>query len=216
MSNKLWLAPLALACGASFASADTLYMQDGRRIQGELLSMNANGTIVFDQTANGVRVPGNRNGARRIRIDRDDVRRIDFTDDADDGSFFGDDSDNDTGYPGVVRDIVVRSDQAWTDTGIRVRAGEVFRIEADGFVRWGPNRNDDPNGQANSPYNANRPLPSRAGGALIGRIGNGAPFFVGSGMQSFRAGTVGELYLGVNDDFLRDNTGSFRVTVTPR
>ena len=65
----------------------------------------------------------------------------------------------------------------------------------------------------NSPYNSSRPIPNRAGGALIGRIGNGAPFFIGSGVQSFRAGTSGRLYLGINDDYLPDNSGSFRVIV---
>jgi hypothetical protein len=56
-------------------------------------------------------------------------------------------------------------------------------------------------------------MPSRAGGALIGRIGNGAPFYVGEGNTSFRAGNSGRLFLGVNDDYLRDNSGSFRVRV---
>ena len=49
---------------------------------------------------------------------------------------------------------------------------------------------------------------------LIGRIGNGQPFFVGTGMQSFRAGTTGRLYLGVNDDYVQDNSGSFRVMIS--
>jgi PA-IL-like protein len=211
--KKLWLVPLALACGAAYASPDTLYMEDGRRIRGELISAN-NSVIVFSQD------DGNFSQARRIRVNRADVSRIDFTDG--DNSYYGDD-DIATTAPGrwgnrngTGRDILVRGDQAWTDTGVRLSSGETFRIDASGFVNWGPNRNDDPNGEASSPYNANRPLPNRAGGALIARIGNGQPFFVGSGMQSFRASTSGPLYLGINDDFLRDNSGSFRVIVNPR
>ena len=209
--KKLWLVPLALACGAAYASPDTLYMEDGRRIRGELISAN-NSVIVFNQD------DGNFTRARRVRVNRADVTRIDFTDDQ---TYYGDDDLSTTapgrwGSGGVARDIVVRADQAWTDSGVRLRAGETFRIDATGTVNWGPSRSDDPNGEASSPYNANRPLPNRAGGALIARVGNGEPFFVGSGMQSFRASTSGPLYLGINDDYLRDNSGSFRVVVNPR
>ena len=209
--NKLWLAPLALVCGAASASPDTLYMENGRRIRGELISAN-NSVIIFSQD------DGNFTRARRIRVNRADVARIDFTDNND--TYYGDD---DLGTPSSGpfygsgrdgRDILVRADQRWTDSGVRLRAGETFRIDASGSVNWGPSRSDDPNGEVNSPYNANRPLPNRAGGALIARIGNGEPFFVGSGMQSFRASTSGPLYLGINDDYLQDNSGSFRVVVT--
>lgn len=206
--KKLWIVPLALVCGAAYASPDTLYMEDGRRIRGELISAN-NSVIVFNQD------DGNFSRARRVRVNRADVTRIDFTDD--DNTYFGDDDLPTTspGYPyGNGRDIMVRADQAWTDSGVRLRSGETFRIDARGSVSWGPSRNDDPNGEIGSPYNANRPLPNRAGGALIARVGNGEPFFVGSGLQSFRASTSGPLYLGINDDFVRDNSGSFRVTVT--
>jgi hypothetical protein len=202
--KRLWLAPLALACSAAYASPDTLYMENGRRIQGEMVSANAS-VIVFNQD------DGTFSRARRIRVNRADVTRIDFTDDG----IFDDDATTPGGV-GSTGDVLVRADRTWTDTGIRLRAGETFRVDASGFVNWGPSRSDDPDGEANSPYNANRPLPNRAGGALIGRIGNGQPFFVGAGMQSFRASTSGPLYLGINDDYLGDNSGSFRVFVSPR
>jgi hypothetical protein len=204
--KKLWLAPLALFCGAASASPDTLYMENGRRIQGELVSANSN-TIVFMQD------DGNFTRARRVRFNKADVARIDFTDS--DG-YYGDD-DFPTSGPfgsGGGRDILVSAGQRWTDTGIRLRAGETFRIDASGYINWGPNRSDDANGEVNSPYNANRPMPNRPGGALIARVGNGAPFFVGSGTQSFRASASGPLYLGINDDYLGDNSGSFRVMVS--
>jgi hypothetical protein len=201
--KKLWLAPLALLVGAASATPDTLYMENGRRIQGELVSANGN-TIVFMQD------DGNFSRARRVRVNKADVARIDFNDN---GGFFGDD-DIGTGNSGTDRDITVPANQRWTDTGLRLRAGETFRIDASGFINWGPNRSDDPNGEVNSPYNSNRPLPNRAGGALIARVGNGVPFFVGTGTQSFRASTSGPLYLGINDDYLQDNSGSFRVFVT--
>jgi hypothetical protein len=209
--KKLWLVPLAMAFGAAYASPDTLYMENGRRIRGELISANGS-TIVFNQN------DGNFGNARRIRVNRADVARIDFT--SDDGTYYGDnDLGTGSGRYGVYgsgRDIEVRGDQRWTDSGVRLRAGDTFRIDASGFINWGPNRSDDANGEVNSPYNANRPLPSRAGGALIARIGNGEPFFVGTGTQSFRASNSGPLYLGINDDYLQDNSGSFHVVVNAR
>jgi hypothetical protein len=210
--KKLWLAPLVLVWGAAYASPDTLIMEDGRRIRGEIVSMSR-GVIVFDQD------DGALTRTRRIRVNEQDVRRINLrdNDDFDDrGSVYRDDSDVYTGGygSGFGQDIMVRADRSWTDTGLTVRAGDVFRIDASGYINWGPNRSDDPNGEYSSPYNANRPLPNRAGGALIGRIGNGQPFFVGSGTQSFRAANSGRLYLGINDDYLQDNSGSFRVMIS--
>lgn len=207
--KKLWLAPLALACGAATATPDTVVMEDGRQIRGELVSVN-NTWVVFNQDN------GYNTRARRVRLNRADVVRIDFTDAVDD--VYRDDGDvytPGTGYgTGFDRDVTVRGDRSWTDTGITVRAGDVFRVDSSGYINWGPNRSDDANGEVNSPYNSGRPIPNRAGGALIGRIGNGAPFFIGAGVQSFRAGTAGRLYLGINDDYLGDNTGSFRVMVS--
>jgi hypothetical protein len=59
------------------------------------------------------------------------------------------------------------------------------------------------------------PLSNALAGALIGRIGNSAPFGVGNQRQ-ITAPATGELFLGVNDDYLDDNTGEFRVRVSVR
>jgi hypothetical protein len=47
---------------------------------------------------------------------------------------------------------------------------------------------------------------------MIGRIDNGAPFFIGN-RRNVRAPSSGRLYLSVNDDYLEDNSGEFRVMV---
>jgi hypothetical protein len=206
--NKLWLAPLAVVLAAPAASPDTLVMDDGRRIEGELISINRT-VVVFEQDDGAI------SGARRIRVDRNTVRRITF-EDRYVGVGVGDDDNYTPGRVGTVglgQDVIVRSDQVWTDTGVSLRAGEQFRLDATGTINWGSGRVDGPSGEMSSPYNANRPMPNRAGGALIGRVGNGEPFYVGPGQTSFRASTTGRLYLGVNDDYLRDNSGSFRVSV---
>ena len=101
----------------------------------------------------------------------------------------------------------------WFDTGIDVRANQGIRFQASGKVRWGPGRQDGPEGEKNSPHNANRPIPSRPAAALIGRIGDDSPFFIGNDSVPIRARSSGRLYLMINDDVLEDNSGSFRVVV---
>ena len=60
-----------------------------------------------------------------------------------------------------------------------------------------------------------RPLPSALAGALIGRIGNGAPFGIGN-QTLVPMPATGELFLGVNDDEVGDNSGGFVVDVRPQ
>jgi hypothetical protein len=84
-------------------------------------------------------------------------------------------------------------------------------------VRWGGGngrRRDGPAGEANSPSNHLRPIPDRPAAALIGKIGDREDvFFIGADSGPFRARESGRLYLGINDDWLEDNTGSLRVNV---
>ena len=92
----------------------------------------------------------------------------------------------------------------------------MLRITSTGTVRLSGNGND----QA-TPAGANRradqaPLPFYPAGALIARISNGTPFFIGDGTNVERVNAAGRLYLSVNDDHLGDNSGSFRVTITIR
>ena len=112
--------------------------------------------------------------------------------------------------------ISVPARQAWTDTGIDVRTGDVVRFSAEGTVLRGPGQDDGPAGEMNSPMNDRRPVPSRPAGALIGRIGTSPSdvFFIGNDRGSFRVRTSGRLYLGVNDQYYADNSGSFEVRVS--
>jgi len=46
-------------------------------------------------------------------------------------------------------------------------------------------------------------------------VGDGdAPFFAGSDRGPYEMRGSGRLYLGVNDDYLQDNSGTFRVVVS--
>ena len=62
-------------------------------------------------------------------------------------------------------------------------------------------------------FSLGRPMPNRSGGALIGRVGGSEPFLIGDERGPIRMRESGRLSLGVNDDFLEDNRGSFRVTI---
>ncbi len=62
-------------------------------------------------------------------------------------------------------------------------------------------------------YRENVPMPSAPVGALIGRINQGEPFFVGNRAE-FIVPEDGVLWLGVNDLWRDDNTGGLVVRVT--
>jgi hypothetical protein len=51
-------------------------------------------------------------------------------------------------------------------------------------------------------------------GALIARVGNGAPFLVASNTSPIAMPANGRLQLGINDDHHADNTGQFSVGIT--
>jgi hypothetical protein len=200
------------------ARADTLVLRDGSRVDGTIVSIR-DGIVEFDARRGF-------SGRERVRVDRDEVVRIEFdrrTDDRPDNNFRDTDRrDNDRGdsrdarRPSGLREREVSVDSwlGWKDTGVEVRGGQTVYFSASGRVRWGPNRQDGPAGERNSPRNDARPIPGRPAAALIGRIGDSNEFFfIGEEQGAIRMRSSGRLYLGVNDDYLKDNTGSFRVTV---
>jgi len=189
--------------------ADTIVMRDGRRVDGDLIAVRE-GVIEFD----GRR--GFFGGHERMRIDRHDVSAIELSDYGRSTSDRDAHERYDRARPSGMREREVNVDSwlSWKDTGIDLRAGQTIYFEASGRVRWGPNRQDGPEGEHNSPHNASRPIPNRPAAGLIGRVGDANEcFFIGDEKGAIRVRSSGRLYLGVNDDYLKDNTGSFRVTV---
>ncbi len=205
MIPQRWIARSAMVLVLSAGvQADTLYLRDGSRVQGELISVR-NGTVEFEER------PGY-GGGRTLRFDRDEIVRIEFETARRPGSggneFLG------GGRPSGMRErqTIVSADVAWNDTGIDVRAGQTIYFEAQGQVRWGKDRRDGPAGERNSPSNPGRPMGNRNAAALVGKIGNDL-FFIGDETGPLRMRSAGRLYLGVNDDVLTDNSGNFRVVV---
>ena len=112
-------------------SADTLYLRNGQRIEGELVSVR-NDTIEFEERRNY--------GSGRLRrFDRDEVARIEFD------NWGGGNSDTSDRPAGMrERQVTVSADTDWNDAGIDVRSGQTVYFEATGQVRWGKDRRDGP------------------------------------------------------------------------
>lgn len=205
MNPQRWIA------GATFVmvltvtvQADTLYLRDGSRIQGELIGVR-NGIIEFEERRGY-------GGGRTLRFDRDEVVRVEFENTRRGGSDF-----LTGGRPSGMRErqVIVSADAPWNDAGIDVRSGQTIYFEAQGQVRWGRDRRDGPAGERNSPSNPNRPMGNRNAAALIGKVGDSSTdyFFIGDDTGPIRMRSSGRLYLGINDDVLDDNSGNFRVVV---
>lgn len=110
--------------------------------------------------------------------------------------------------------IAVSPRQAWTPTGLTVRKGEVLTFNTTGEVQLSNDTSDVATsaGAKSGRYAPNAPMPRILAGALIGRIGNAAPFPIGN-QTSLAMPAAGQLFLGINDDGLSDNQGEFRVDV---
>lgn len=109
--------------------------------------------------------------------------------------------------------ITVQANQPWTSTGRTVRRGQMLSFTSTGEIQLSDDANDlaDANGSKTARYAAASPMPRVLAGALIGRIGNGAPFAVGN--QTIAAPASGVLYLGVNDNTHADNKGNYQVVI---
>jgi hypothetical protein len=202
MKRRIAAVSLLVLVGGAMASADTLVLTNGRRVQGELLGVYGR-EIEFEERSGGRRI---------IRVPRNEIARIEFLDDPSGNR----PPDELPGIPRGMRErqVNVSAREAWTDTGIDVRNGQQIYFQSNGEVRWGPSRRDGAGGERNSPYNAGRPLPDRPGAALIARVGERDVFFIGAEQGPFRVRGNGRLFLGINDDVLTDNSGALRVTVS--
>lgn len=110
--------------------------------------------------------------------------------------------------------IVVPANVAWTDTGITVNNRSRLTFNATGNIMLAEGLSSGIGGSpAATAPNLKYPVADAPAGALIGRIGNGRPFLIGGNTQPQMSGS-GRLMLGVNDDHVPDNSGSFYVVIT--
>lgn len=115
--------------------------------------------------------------------------------------------------PKTVR-LSVPASTMWVKTPVKLAAGETASITATGTISYG---SGDPRCQG-IPITpdgcaAEGAAVAGAAGALVGRVGAGAPFVVGSSSTVTGPGTI---LLGINDweTEFGNNTGAFAVTIT--
>ena len=182
--------------------ADGRFRTDGRFRE---IDRNADGVISRPEwrSSNGTMPAFN-----RLDVNNDSrLTRAEFR-----GQFVNDDFDT-AATSGEF--IVVDSRQRWTNTSINVQAGDLIVFDVTGTVQMSNEPGDvaAARGARSGRRAADSPFSSQPAGALIGRIANDTPFFIGN-RRSVRAPSSGRLYLGVNDDYLADNSGEFEVMVS--
>jgi hypothetical protein len=108
----------------------------------------------------------------------------------------------------------VAGNQPWTATGLTVRRGQQIRINASGDIMVSSAASSGPGGSPAATVAASRyPVQGAPVGALIGRIGNGKPFLIGATNEPVTMVSNGQLFLGINDDHVGDNSGNYSVAI---
>lgn len=104
----------------------------------------------------------------------------------------------------------------WVDTGLALAAGKTVVIDAGGMANTSGGRdisNGGPDGQpANQCGAIECPLRGAQYGTLIGRVGEGETFVVGSHLELTPA-EAGKLFLTINDWDCTDNSGGFDISI---
>jgi hypothetical protein len=130
--------------------------------------------------------------------------------------------------PPTASGITVRVDsqEPWTDTGLTVNQGDRVTFLANGRIQVRSGLTATPDGSAEraTDQGGNRrgsrrdsrgyPSPGAPVGALLGQIGDGAPFGIGMQTQPLPMPASGRLMLGINDNDFSDNSGTFTVVVS--
>lgn len=114
--------------------------------------------------------------------------------------------------------VRVPANQQWTATNMMIRRGDRVLFTPEGEIQLSGEADDkaSANGSLKGRTAANAPMPAVLAGALIGRIGNGAPFAIGNQSVPLPMSGDGPLWLGINDDAAGDNSGALvvRIVVT--
>jgi len=112
--------------------------------------------------------------------------------------------------PSSAQGVTVSSQMQWNPTGIIVRRGEWVTFSTTGEVKIGGEGNPTANadGVTTGARAPDSPVAAAPAGALVGKIGNGPAFLIGS-RNRVQMTAAGQLLLGVNDGHLQDNEGSF-------
>lgn len=112
-----------------------------------------------------------------------------------------------------VKVLADNTANGWTNTGWVVKKGQRIRISGDGKVSLGKDKSSTPSGEPDV-EDKQKLLKNVATGALIAVIGDDNNEFIYIGAErEFTATRDGALFLGINEGYLDDNTGSYNVKV---
>ena len=206
--RKIILALIMVMAAASFALADTIYLRDGRTINGTLLGF-INGRFVVRVEPRYSTQPANPDSeiARRranegeIQYFRpEEVERIEI-----EGR-----SIEDTRME--TSTVAVTLESNWIDSGINLRRNQRVQISASGLITAGRTRITPDGLRSTDPTS---PLPNSAEGMLIGAVGDdrNAPILELGSSREFTTERAGRLYLTSNRGSYTDARGSFSVQI---
>lgn len=121
-----------------------------------------------------------------------------------------------TGVKPIELTVAVLADDTangWTNSGWIVRKGQRIKVIAEGEISLGNGQTTTPSGRYDL-EDEGKLMPAVATGALLAVIGddNNAFIYIGS-EREFVAERDGALFLGINEDNLSDNKGSFSVRI---
>lgn len=200
--KKLALALVVVLLSVSFAAADTIYLRDGRTVQGTLIGFINGRFAIRTGLPRGTPTDvSTSTAAGEIQYFRPaEVDRVEIEGRSLDDLRFD------------VRTVQVALGPNWIDTGIDVRRNERLQIRASGTILAGRTR-ITPDGLRQS--DPTSPLPRVAEGMLIGVIGNDpdSPIIEIGSSREFVADRDGRLYLTANRGTYTDARGSFTVEI---
>jgi hypothetical protein len=192
------------------ASGQLLSLRNGQALQGTFVNMINGETLIWrDQSGNTQQYPIR--DVARVYLSAQHARTaFNYTGPASTPTAVGT-----SGQMAPAGSVQVQANQAWNDGGITVKKGDRVTFNTTGQITFGPNAGQtagpDGNGSLHRP---DYPVPAMPVGGLIGRVGTSAPFPIGSNTQPIVMPADGRLMLGVNDNQLGDNSGTFTVMVT--
>jgi hypothetical protein len=186
---------------------NTVVLRNGDMIRGKVYIFNEN-DVVFDT----------RDGRRTFNMG--DIARIYMSAPAARSLFPSSGTASSVPATGSAVGIRVEANQDWADTGMTVRQGQQVAFEVTGGeVRVVSDKTTGPDGDPSLPRPrttfGNRPASMNIG-QLVGRVGNGGAFPIGSNREPILMSGNGRLYLSVYDTDRGDNSGAFIVKVTRR
>ena len=159
----------------------------------------------FDQVVQGI------SGDGRLFLKKNDENHQDNT------GYFDIDIEIENDVLVIDKDYLEVKGNFSYETAINVELGDKLIIQTEGFIWagvWFTGENG-PEGWAG--YNSaplDFPSPRSPIYSLLGKVGDGNPFYIGRRFErTFNSGSVGKLHLLINDKEIRDNTGSFKVSI---